>query len=305
MRHFLNLADWRSGDIMDLLDRALELKQALKDGHQEPLLAGKTLGMVFQKPSLRTRTSFDVGMYQLGGYAVVLSPNEIQLGQRESVSDVAQVLSGYVDAIMARVFQHTHLRQFAAMASVPVINGLSDDYHPCQALADMLTVYETFNQIENLKIAYVGDGNNVAASLMLAAVKLGADFAIATPPQHALSQTVWEAAIAEASDRPVSIKGYNDPIEAVRDAHVVYTDTWVSMGQEDQREQKLRHFSGFQVNQELLGHARSDAIVMHCLPAHRGEEITDAVMDGPQSVVFQQSENRLHAQKALLVALMG
>ncbi len=305
MRHFLDLADWRSSDIMGLLDRAHELKQAMKDGQQRPLLAGKTLGMVFQKPSLRTRTSFDVGMFQLGGHAVMLGPDEIQLGQRESITDVAQVLSGYVDGIMARVFQHGHLLQLAAKATVPVINGLSDDRHPCQALADMLTVYEAFGQIEGLKIAYVGDGNNVAASLMLASVKLGADFAIATPPQYGLPQTVWEKAVAEVTDRPVNIKGYTNPNEAVQDAHVVYTDTWVSMGQESQRDEKLRHFRPYQINEQLLSHARSDAIVMHCLPAHRGEEITDAVMDGPRSAVFQQSENRLHAQKALLVDLMG
>ncbi len=305
MRHFLDLADWRSSDIMGLLDRARELKQAMKDGQQRPLLAGKTLGMVFQKPSLRTRTSFDVGMFQLGGHAVMLGPDEIQLGQRESITDVAQVLSGYVDGIMARVFQHGHLLQLAAKATVPVINGLSDDRHPCQALADMLTVYEAFGQIEGLKIAYVGDGNNVAASLMLASVKLGADFAIATPPRYGLPQTVWEKAVAEVTDRPVNIKGYTNPNEAVQDAHVVYTDTWVSMGQESQRDEKLRHFRPYQINEQLLSHARSDAIVLHCLPAHRGEEITDAVMDGPRSAVFQQSENRLHAQKALLVDLMG
>lgn len=305
MRHFLDIVDWSAKDIMNLLQSAQQLKKEWEDGGNEPVLAGKTLGMVFQKPSLRTRTSFDVGMYQLGGYAVMLSPDEIQLGTRESIGDVAQVLSGYVQAIMARVFDHAHVVELAKHASVPVINGLSDDRHPCQALADMLTIYETFGKLEGLNVAYVGDGNNVAASLMLASVKLGANFSIATPKAYPLPRNVWERAIEETSNYPVNIKGYSDPVQAVRDAHVIYTDTWVSMGQEAARAEKLKHFAGFQVNRDLLEHARDDAIVLHCLPAHRGEEITDEVMDSDQSAVFRQAHNRLHAQKALLVELMA
>ncbi len=305
MRHFLDLNDWTADEIMGLLDRARTLKSEWQGGGNDPVLAGKTLGMIFQKPSLRTRTSFDVGMYQLGGHSVMLGPDEIQLGERESIPDIARALSGYVQAIMARVFQHRHLRELAKHATVPVINGLSDASHPCQALADMLTIYETFGRVEGLKVAYVGDGNNVAASLMLASVKLGADFTIATPANYGLPQAVWEQAIGEASNRPVNIKGFSNPAEAVQDAHVIYTDTWVSMGQEAERNEKIRHFWNYQVNDELLSNARSDAIVLHCLPAHRGEEITDSVADGEQSAIFQQAHNRLHAQKALLVELMA
>ncbi len=306
MRHFLDLANWSTKDIMGLLDKAIQLKTQLEEtGKNDPVLSGKALGMIFQKPSLRTRVSFDIAMYQLGGYAVMLAPQEIQLGQRESVPDISRVMSGYVQGIMARVFQHSHVTELAKYASVPVINGLSDDHHPCQALADMLTIYETFGKIEGLKVAYVGDGNNVAASLMMAATKLGAHFSIATPSGLELPQFVWEQAVSDASEYSVDIKGYDDPAKAVAGAHVIYTDTWVSMGQEDEREQKIKRFDGFQVNEALVNKARSDVIVMHCLPAHRGEEITDAVADGEHSAVFQQAHNRLHAQKALLVELMA
>ncbi len=306
MRHFLDLANWSANDIMGLLDKAVQLKTELEEtGRNDPVLSGKALGMIFQKPSLRTRVSFDIAMYQLGGYAVMLAPQEIQLGERETVPDVSRVMSGYVQGIMARVFQHTHVTELAKHASVPVINGLSDDHHPCQALADMLTIYETFGKIEKLKVAYVGDGNNVAASLMMAATKLGAHFSIATPSGLALPQSVWEQAVSDASEYSVDIKGYDDPAKAVAGAHVIYTDTWVSMGQEGEREQKIKRFDGFQVNEALVDNARPDAIVMHCLPAHRGEEITDAVADGEHSAIFQQAHNRLHAQKALLVELMA
>jgi len=306
MRHFLDLANWSPDELMGLLKRAVDLKTShAQAGGNEPLLAGKTLGMIFQKPSLRTRVSFDVAMAHLGGHSVMIAPQEVQLGERESIPDVARVMSGYVECIMARVFEHRHITEMAKYASVPVINGLSDDHHPCQALADMLTIYETFDRIEGLRIAYVGDGNNVAASLMTAATKLGAHFSIATPSGLELSQQVWEKAISQASDYTVDMKGYDDPVQAVQDAHVIYTDTWVSMGQEAERDQKIQRFDGFQVNDRLVEKARDDVIVMHCLPAHRGEEITDAVMDGEHSAVFQQAHNRLHAQKALLVELMG
>jgi ornithine carbamoyltransferase len=304
MRHFLDLADWSSKEIIDLIQLAVNLKTEWQNGGNDPVLAGQTLGMIFQKPSLRTRVSFDVAMHHLGGHAVMLGPQEIGLGERESIPDVARVMSGYVQAIMARVFRHNHLELLAASASVPVINGLSDDLHPCQALADMLTIYEHYGQVEGLRIAYVGDGNNVAASLLMASAQLGASFAISTPPGMNLPEETLQRA-TEAPEHPVNIEMFTDPTKAVAGADVIYTDTWVSMGQEGNRDEKIRHFNGYQVNEALLQHAKSGAIVMHCLPAHRGEEITDAVADGERSVIFQQAHNRLHAQKAILVELMS
>lgn len=305
MRHFLDLADWTPDELLDLLNLAVELKREWQNGGNKPLLAGKTLAMIFQKPSLRTRFSFDVGMYHLGGHAIMLGPSEIGLGKRESVGDVARVLSGMSQGIMARVFEHQHVIELAQYASIPVINGLSDERHPCQALADMMTVYEHFGKIEGLKVAYVGDGNNVAASLLMASVQLGAHFAISTPPDMGLPEPVFQQATSNASSASVKIEVFKDPRKAVADADVVYTDTWISMGQESIYEEKLRRFSGYQVNTELLQHAKPSTIVMHCLPAHRGEEITDDVLDGSQSAVFQQAHNRLHAQKAVLVKLMA
>jgi ornithine carbamoyltransferase len=304
MRHFLDLADWKSHEIMDLLELSLKLKAEWQDGGNQPILAGQTLGMIFQKPSLRTRVSFDVAMNHLGGYAVMLGPTEIGLGKRESIADITRVMAGYVQAIMARVFDHQHLVEMTKVSTVPLINGLSDDLHPCQALADMLTIYEHFGKIEGLKVAYVGDGNNVAASLLIAAAHMGANFSIATPPGMALPEDVFQRAI-EAPAHPVKIEVFHSPAQAVANADVVYTDTWISMGQEANRDEKIQHFSGFQVNDSLLQYAKDEAIVMHCLPAHRGEEITDEVADGRQSVIFQQAHNRLHAQKAVLVKLMS
>lgn len=304
MRHFLDLADWKASEIHDLLDLAIELKDEWKAGGNKPVLAGKTLGMIFQKPSLRTRVSFDVAMQHLGGHSIMLGPSEIGLGKRESVADIARVMSGYVDAMMARVFDHAHVLELAKYSTVPVINGLSDDLHPCQALADMLTIYERFGKVKGLKVAYVGDGNNVAASLLMASAHLGAHFAISTPPGMGLSENAVQKVI-ETSSSSVDIKMFQDPKKAVAGADVIYTDTWVSMGQEEGRDEKIKHFDGYQVNNDLLKHANDTAIVMHCLPAHRGEEITDEVADGPQSAIFPQAHNRLHAQKAVLVKLMA
>jgi ornithine carbamoyltransferase len=304
MRHFLDLESWKATELVDLLDLAVALKAEWQAGGNKPLLAGQTLGMIFQKPSLRTRVSFDVGMQHLGGHAIMLGPQEIQLGERETVADVARVMSGYVQAIMARVFKHSDLLDLARHASVPVINGLSDDSHPCQALADMLTIYEHFGRLEGLKVAYVGDGNNVAASLLMASAQLGASFAISTPAGMGLPEEIFQRA-TEAPNHPVKIEVFRDPAKAVIGADVIYTDTWISMGQEDQRDEKLGHFAGYQVNDELLAHAPDHAVVMHCLPAHRGEEITDAVADSEQSLIFPQAHNRLHAQKAILVKLMS
>jgi ornithine carbamoyltransferase len=305
MRHFLHIADYSPKDLQALLDLAVQLKRERVRGGNKPLLKGKVLGMVFQKPSLRTRVSFDMAMRHLGGDALYLSPAEIGLGQRESVADVARVLSGYVDAIMARTFSHQHILDLARWAGVPVINGLSDYNHPCQALADALTIQERKGRLKGLRVAYVGDGFNVANSLLHICAKLGAHFAIASPAGYELTPQVVGLGQEFAAASGSSIRLTHDPREAVQDADAVYTDTWTSMGQEQEAEVRRRAFAGFQVNDELLGLARPDAIVLHCLPAHRGEEITDAVMDGPQSAVFPQAENRMHAQKAILAHLLA
>ena len=305
MEHFLSLTDLSGAEIQRLLDSAVEIKNEWKAGGNRGQLAGKTLAMVFQKPSLRTRVSFDMGMIHLGGQALYLSPNEIQLGKRESVADVARVLSRYVDGVMARVFAHEDIVELAQYSSVPVINGLSDYNHPCQGLADLLTIMEKHGSIAGLGITFVGDGNNVARTLMFGAVKLGAHFVIATPGNYAVS--AQDVALAEqyAAESGGSVTTMTDPVAAVADAAVIYTDTWSSMGQEEEAAIRRQLFPPYQVNQLLLKGASPDVIVMHCLPAHRGEEITDEVADGPCSALFDQAENRLHAQKAILVELMG
>ena len=303
--HYLHISDHTPDSFQALLDLAVKLKAELRSGGNAPVLKGKILGMVFQKPSLRTRVSFDVGMRQLGGDALYLSPAEIGLGGRESVADVARVLSRYVSGIMARTFSHQHILELAKYASVPVINGLSDYNHPCQGLADLLTVLEHKGRVKGLKIVYVGDGFNVATSLWHGCALLGAHFAIASPKGYELAATPVEIGKAAAAATGATIELLTDPRQAVKDADVIYTDTWTSMGQEAEAAERRRAFEGFQVNPDLLRLAKPDAIVMHCLPAHRNEEITDEVMDGPQSVVFDQAENRMHAQKAVLVSLMA
>jgi ornithine carbamoyltransferase len=303
MRHFLDLSDWSNDDLHDLIQLAVDLKAEWQAGGNKPVLANKILAMVFQKPSLRTRVSFEVGMQHLGGHAIMIGPNEVGLGKRESVADVARVLSGYTQGIMARVFEHEHVEQLAAWASVPVINGLSDASHPCQAMADLLTIYEHFGRTEGLKLAFVGDGNNVAASLVVACASFGLDFAIASPGGYDLPEAVLDVAYERNSSMAIQL--LRDPAEAVHGADIVYTDTWISMGQEDQSAERIKAFEGYQVNQKLLTKAGAEAVVMHDLPAYRGKEITDEVADGPQSVIFKQAENRLHAQKAILVRLMS
>lgn len=305
MKHFLELASIPSDDLRELLLLALRLKAEWKAGGNKPRLQGKTLGMIFLKPSLRTRVSFEMAMKHLGGGAIMLGPQEIGLGVRESIPDVARVLSGYVDGIMARVFDHADVVQLAEYARVPVINGLSDGYHPCQALGDMLTIHEHFGALDGLRLAFVGDGNNVAASLALACAHFGVSFSIATPEGYEMQRPVREQAYDIAGRNGSALEMRTRPQLAVADADVVYTDTWVSMGQEAEAAERSGEFGAYQVNQELLRHANSKAIVMHCLPAHRGDEITDAVMDGAQSRVFQQAENRMHAQKAILARLLG
>ena len=304
MKHYLSLSELSATEIKNLLDLAISLKAAFKSGGNTPILQGKSLALVFQKPSLRTRVSFEMGMVHLGGYALMISPSEVKMGVRETAADVARVLSGYVDGIMARVFNHDHVVELAEYASVPVINGLSDYNHPAQALADLLTMVEYKGDLSGLKVAYVGDGNNVVRSLLFGGMQTGIDLRIATPAGYALSEDDYDAA-DQLKNGPAAFKAFTDPHEAVRDADVVYTDVWTSMGDEAETEKRLKVFPPYQVNRQLMAGAKENAIVMHCLPAHRGEEITAEIADGPQSVVFHQAENRLHAQKAILATLLA
>ncbi len=305
MHHFIDLADWSTEDLRQILDLAVHLKMEWRSGGNKPVLKGKALAMVFQKPSLRTRVSFEVGMQHLGGSALMIGPQEIGLGKRESIPDVARSLSCFVQGIMARVFDHAHVTELAAHATVPVINGLSDAQHPCQSMADLLTIYEHFGRLDGLRVVYVGDGNNVALSLAQAGANFGVHFAIAAPPGYQISEEDMSQ-FAEVAERTGgSVETYEDPYRAVKNADVVYTDTWVSMGQEAETETRVAALRPYQVNDDLLRQAGKQAIVMHCLPAHRGNEITDSVADGAQSAIFQQAENRLHAQKAILVTLMS
>ena len=305
MKDFIAIADFNRAEIQDLLDLAIRLKKEYQKGGNPPLLKGKVLAMIFQKPSLRTRVSFDMAMRHLGGDALYLSPAEIGLGQRESIADVARVLSGYVEAIMARVFEHAHVQELAKWASVPVINGLSDYNHPCQGMADALTIQEKFGKLEGLNVSFVGDGNNVAVSLMHVSALLGANFSIASPEGYELKPPAVEIGqrLAKASGSRITL--LRDPHQAAKGAHVIYTDTWTSMGQEQETKIRERVFPPYQVNAALVSEADKDVIVMHCLPAHRGQEITDEVADGAHSVLFQQAHNRLHAQKAILARLLG
>lgn len=303
MKHLLSIEELSSEEIWQVLERARELKEERQRSGNAPLLKGKVLGMIFQKPSLRTRVSFDVAMLHLGGHALYLSPAEIGLGQRESVADVARVVSRFVDGIMARVFAHSHVQELAAYSRVPVINGLSDAEHPCQALGDYLTIWEKKGRLSDLKVAFVGDGNNVAVSLLFGALKLGLRMAVASPDGYRVPEKVISRLREQGGADRLTFT--SDPVEAVRDAEVVYTDVWTSMGQEKEAEARRGLFPPYQVNAALVAKARPEAIVMHCLPAHRGEEITDEVADGPHSALFDQAENRLHAQKGILALLMG
>ncbi len=305
MKHFLAISDLSPDEVQDLLDLALHLKQEYFKKGNPPLLKGKVLAMIFQKPSLRTRVSFDMAMRHLGGDALYLSPNEIGLGQREAIADIARVLSGYVQAIMARVFAHEHVLELARWSSVPVINGLSDYNHPCQAMADALTIQEKFGKIKGLNVAFVGDGNNVAVSLMHVCAKLGWNFTIANPEGYDLNPRAVEIARQIAGESGSRLRFLRDPHQAVRGAQVIYTDTWTSMGQEEEAAQRARVFPPYQVNARLVSEADKDVIVMHCLPAHRNQELTDEVADGPHAVIFAQAHNRLHVQKAILARLFG
>jgi len=300
-RDCLTLAEFSSAETNLLLEEAAKTKFLQRSRISYRPLRGRTLAMVFQKPSNRTRVSFEVGMYQLGGHALYLNPDEIQLGKRETPSDTGRVLARYIDAIMVRTFDHQELEELAAAADVPVINGLSDDHHPCQALADLLTVREEFGELEGVKISYVGDGNNVAHSLAIACALTGAELTIAHPPGHAPDPKI----VALAGTLGAAPILTEDPREAASGARVLYTDVWTSMGQESEAEERRENFVPYRIDEDLISLATEDAIFLHCLPAHRGEEVTAEVIDGPRSRVFDQAENRLHAQKALLYLLLG
>ncbi len=304
-KDFLQLADYTTEEILCLLAVAQELKAQQKQGKPHPYLTGKVLGMIFEKSSTRTRVSFEVGMLQLGGHAIFLSSKDIQLGRGESISDTAKVLSRYVDGIMIRTFSHDSVEELAQFATVPVINGLTDLQHPTQVLADLLTILEHKGKLAGLKLCYVGDGNNnMAHSLMEGAVKVGMDISIASPPGYSPHGKITEKAIKAGKQTGSTVIITNDPMAAMKDADVVVTDVWTSMGQEKETAMRLQAFQGFQVNEKLCQHAKEDYIFLHCLPAHRGEEVTAEIIDGPHSVVFDEAENRLHAQKAILKLLL-
>lgn len=307
-RHFVSLHDYTTEEIGWLLDVAQDMKQALKQGRPHfdgpAPLAGKTLAMIFTKSSTRTRVSFETAMLQLGGHALNMPANDIQLGRGEPIRDTARVLSGMVDGVMMRAHLHSDMLELAEFATVPIINGLTDLLHPCQALADLLTLRERFGTLPGLRVAYIGDGNNVAHSLIEAAAKTGLELVLATPAGFEPDPDVLAAAYTAAAATGARISVTHDPREAAAGAHALYTDTWVSMGQEEEEAVRLKAFSGYQVNEQLMALARPEAIFMHCLPAYRGLEVSEAVLEGPQSAVWDQAENRLHAQKAILIALL-
>lgn len=306
MKDFLAISDFSPEEVRDMLDLAIQLKKEYFKKGNKKIFKGRVLGMIFQKPSLRTRVSFDMAMRHCGGDALYLSPNEIGLGKRESIADVARVMSGYVHAMMARVFDHEHVLELAKWSDVPVINGLSDYNHPCQGMADALTIIEKFGKkAKGLNIAYVGDANNVAVSLTHVSALLGWNVTIASPEGYDLHPRALEIAQRIAAKTGSKLTFLRDPHEAVKGAHVIYTDTWTSMGQEEEAAVREKIFPPYQVNAQLVGEADKDVIVMHCLPAHRGQELTDDVADGPHSVIFPQAHNRLHAQKAILARLFG
>lgn len=305
MQDLISLHDLTAKEVEELLALGLKLKKELKNGILHKILAGKTLGMIFTKSSTRTRVSFEVGMTQLGGYPLFLSSNDIQLGRGETIHDTAKVLERYLDGIMIRTYAHSDVLELAEEASIPVINALTDLLHPCQVLADLMTTYEHKGTLEGLKLAYIGDGNNMAHSLMYGCAKAGMNCAVATPSGYKCDAEVVENAKADFKAAGKELILTEDPVEAIKNADVVYTDTWVSMGQESEKAERIKIFMPYQVNKELFAHAKDDAVFMHCLPAYRGYEVTEDVIDGEHSVIFDEAENRLHAQKAVMATLMG
>ena len=303
-RDFTRMAAWSPEDIRTALDLADELKELQRSRAEHRLLPGRTLGMIFQKPSTRTRVSFEVGITQLGGHGLYLRADDLQLGRGETIKDTAVVLSRYLDAIMIRTYSQDDVEELAQYASVPVINGLTDVAHPCQALADLMTIRERMGRLSGVKVAYLGDGNNVCASLMLGASKFGMRFIAATPPGYEPEETVVKSARRSAVQSGGTVELTSDPRAAARGADVLYTDVWTSMGQDAERERRLKDLAGFGIDDEMVASAASEAIVLHCLPAHYGEEITEEVLYGPQSAAWDEAENRLHAQKALLALIV-
>jgi ornithine carbamoyltransferase len=303
-KNLISINDLSQEEVAQILETAEIMKLRHYSNEEQPLLKGKVLGMIFQKPSLRTRVSFEAGMIQLGGAAIYLGPEDIKLGQREATKDIAQVLSRYVDGIMARTFSHEIILELANYSSVPVINGLSDLLHPCQILGDLLTIKEKKGRLSNLKLAYLGDGNNVAHSLLFGAVKVGMDIVLATPSNYEPKSEIVEQAKKDAKKMGSKVEIIHNPLKAAEEADIIYTDVWTSMGFEKERDTRKDVFRPYQINQDLVNRAKDDVIILHCLPAHRGEEITDEVIDGPHSVVIDQAENRLHAQKAILALLL-
>jgi ornithine carbamoyltransferase len=304
-RDFLDLEDFTTEELQYLLDYAIELKRKQKAGEVYQPLKGKTLGMIFEKSSTRTRVSFEVGMYQLGGHPLFLSRNDLQIGRGEPIADTAQVLSRYVDGIMIRTFAHTTLTDLAKYASVPVINALTDWSHPCQAMADYQTVLEQKGKLAGLKVAFIGDGNNMAHSLMMGAAKFGMHFAIAAPEGYLPDAEMTARSMTVAASTGGSVLVTGDTREAIADADIVYTDVWASMGFEEEQKIREKAFAEYQVNEELVQYAKPDYMFLHCLPAHRGEEVSAGVIDGPNSQIFDEAENRLHAQKAIMAAIMS
>ncbi|CQR71709.1 Ornithine carbamoyltransferase [Sporomusa ovata DSM 2662] len=304
-KDFLSIHDLTVEEIYQILDFTKILKAKQKAGEPHPLLKGKTLGMIFQKSSTRTRVSFEVGMWQLGGMALFLSSNDLQIGRGEPVKDTARVLARYLDGIMIRTFSHLEVEELAEYANIPVINALTDLLHPCQAMADIFTAIEYKGDLKGRKLCYIGDGNNMVNSLLHVCAKVGMDISVATPINYAPDATIVEQAAASAKLSGSKITILDDPFAAAKDADVLYTDVWASMGKEGEQAIRKQAFAGFQINNSIMQVAKKDAIVMHCLPAHRGEEITDDVIEGPNSVVFDEAENRLHVQKAIMALLMA
>lgn len=304
-KDLLTLLDYTSEEVQQLLALATQLKTITKAGKCPRLLEGKTLGMIFEKSSTRTRVSFEVGMQQLGGYGMYMNARDMQIGRGEPIPDTGRVLSGYLDGIMIRANSHAMVEELAEFSSIPVINGLTDIDHPCQALADLETIAENKGELKGLKIAYVGDGNNVAHALVVAAAHVGMHVAVATPVGYECDAGIMEKAQQIAAQNGSTVVVTNDPVAAVTDADAVYADVWTSMGQEEETEKRLKDFAGYQINDELVAHAKPDYMFLHCLPAHREEEVATSVIDGPNSYIFEQAENRLHAQKAVLVSLLA
>lgn len=304
-KDLLTLLDYTSEEVQSLIQLATQLKIVTKQGKCPRLLEGKTLGMIFEKSSTRTRVSFEVGMQQLGGYGMYMNARDMQIGRGEPVSDTGLVLSGYLDGIMIRANSHAMVEELAQYATIPVINGLTDLDHPCQALADLETIAEVKGELKGLKIAYVGDGNNVAHALIVAAVHVGMHVAVATPKGYECDGAIIEKAEQIAHANGGSILITTDPVEAVKNADAIYADVWTSMGQEEETEKRLQDFKGYQINDTLVAHAKADYMFLHCLPAHREEEVATSVIDGPNSYIFEQAENRLHAQKAVLISLLA